>query len=60
MTYEDFLISLSDISAEQAYEILEENPNHEHKSGYEFIIKKDPKYAYRYAINVIKDENFWD
>ena len=54
MTYEDFLISLSDISAEQAYEILEENPNHEHKSGYEFIIKKDPEYAYYYAKEVIK------
>ena len=54
MTYEDFLISLSDISAEQAYEILEENPNHEHKSGYEFIIKKDPGYAYEYARYIIK------
>ena len=54
MTYEDFLISLSDISAEQAYEILEENPNHEHKSGYEFIIKKDPEHAYLYARYIIK------
>ena len=41
MTYEDFLISLSDISAKKAYKILKENPNHEYKSGYEFIIKKD-------------------
>ena len=54
MTYEDLLISLSDISAEQAYEILEENPNHEHKSGYEFIIKKDSYHAYSYALNIIK------
>ena len=54
MTYEDFLISLSDISAEQAYEILEENPNHEHKSGYEFIIKKDPEHACLYARDIIK------
>ena len=54
MTYEDFLISLSDISAEQAYKILNENPNHEHKSGYEFIIKKDPHWAAYYAKYIIK------
>ena len=54
MTYEDLLISLSGISAEQAYEILEENPNHEHKSGYEFIIKKDSYHAYSYALNIIQ------
>ena len=54
MTYEDLLISLSGISAEQAYEILVKNPNHEYKSGYEFIIKKDPDYAYVYSINIIK------
>ena len=54
MTYEDFLISLSDISAKKAYEILEENPNHEHKSSYKFIIKKHPKYAYKYAEYIIK------
>ena len=55
MTYEDLLISLSGISAEQAYEILVKNPNHEYKSWYEFIIKKDPLWAYVYAESVIKD-----
>ena len=54
MTYEDFLISLSDISAEQAYEILLENPNHEHKSSYKFIIKNDPLWAYFYAKYIIE------
>ena len=54
MTYEDLLISLSDISAEQAYEILKENPNHEHKSSYKFIIKNDPLWAYFYAKYIIE------
>jgi len=49
MTYEELLITLSGTTPDQAYEILTENPDHEHQSGYEFIIKKDPWTAYNYA-----------
>jgi hypothetical protein len=58
MNYEDFLIALSNVSPEEAYNKLEENPNHKYKSGYELIIKKDPECAYYYAKDIIKDENF--
>ena len=59
-TYKDLLVALSDITPEEALNELQENPNHELKEQYEFIIKKDPEYAYEYAHEVIKDENFWD
>jgi hypothetical protein len=64
-TYKDLLVALSDITPEEAYNELQENPNHELKEQYEFIIKKDPDYAYLYfarfyARDVIEDKNFWD
>ena len=54
MTYEELLITLSGIEPEQALNELRENPDHKHKSGYEFIIKKDPEVAYHYAKDVIQ------
>jgi len=45
-TYKDLLVALSDITPEEAYNELQKNPNHELKEQYEFIIKKDPWYAY--------------
>ena len=53
-TYKDLLVALSDITPEEAYNELQENPNHELKEQYEFIIKKDPRYAYYYAQYVIQ------
>ncbi len=53
-TYKDLLVVLSDITPEEAFNKLRENPNHELKEQYEFIIKKYPKWAYYYALNVIK------
>lgn len=55
MNFENLLIYLSDISPEQAYNILKENPNHDCKSAYENIIKKDSKWCFYYAAYVIKD-----
>jgi len=54
MTYEELLIILSGIEPEEALNELRENPNHKHKSGYEFIIKKYGYFAYLYAKDVIK------
>lgn len=49
----NFLIYLS-ATPEQAYHILMENKNHEYRSSYEQIIKKDPVFAYRYAKIIIR------
>jgi hypothetical protein len=45
---------LSDMTLEKAYNELQENPNHELKAQYEFIIKKDPTYAFYYSRDIIK------
>jgi len=59
LSYNDFLILLSGVTAEQAYEILKNEPNHEYRNGYEHIIKNDPYYAYCYA-NFLKDQEIED
>jgi hypothetical protein len=49
-----FLNSNLCVSPQEAFDILQENPNHKYKSEYELIIQKDPHYAYYYAKDIIK------
>ncbi len=56
MTYKDLLVALSGITPKQAYKKLEKNPNDQNKFIYEQIIIKDPKHAYWYARNILKNK----
>lgn len=46
----------------QAYEILKNKTYKDdaEKQALLDVIKTDPEYAYEYAKDVMKDENFWD